>query len=93
METTTINELIIEYHRLTRHTLCIHQDDATGRYDRKIRGYATLSNRRCLILNNIYKIHSIARRKMKFKTQINNKISSIEYTNTEKYRNLELDKE
>ena len=93
METTTINELIIEYHRLTRQTLYIHQDDTMGRYDRKIRGHATLSNRRCLILDNIYKVHSIARKKMKFKTQINNKISSIEYTNTEKYQNMELDKE
>ena len=68
VDTATINELIIEYHILARHTLCIHQDDAMGRYDRKIRGHVTLSNRRCLILDNIYKVHSIARKKMKIKT-------------------------
>ena len=43
VETATINELIIEYHRLIRQTLCIHQDDAMGCYDRIIRGHATLS--------------------------------------------------
>ena len=45
VERATINELIIEYHRLTRQTLCIHQDDAIGCYDRIIRGHATLSSR------------------------------------------------
>ena len=46
VETATINELIIEHHRLTRQTLCIHQDDAMGCYDRIIRGHATLSSRK-----------------------------------------------
>ena len=46
VETSTINELVIEYHRLTRQALCIHQDDAMGCYDRIIRGHATLSIRK-----------------------------------------------
>ena len=83
VETSTINELIIEYHRLTRQTLCIYQDDAMGCYDRIIRGHTTLSSRKFLIPDNICKVYSIAHNKMKFKPQINNKISSIEYTNTE----------
>lgn len=83
VDTATINELIIEYHILARHTLCIHQDDAMGCYDWIIRGHATLSSRKCLIPDNICKVHSIYHNKMKFKTQINNKILSIEYTNTE----------
>ena len=83
VETTTINELIIEYHRLIRHKLCIYQDDAMGCYDRIIRRQETLSNRKFFKPENICKVHSIAHNKVKFKTQINNKISSIEYTNTE----------
>ena len=46
VETSTINELVIEYHRLTSQVLCIHQDDAMGCYDRIIRGHATLSSRK-----------------------------------------------
>ena len=83
VERATINALVIEYNRLIRQTLCIHQDDAMRCYDQIIRGHATLSNRKFLIPNNIFKVHSIAHNKMKFKTQINNEISSIEYTNTE----------
>ena len=82
VETATINELIIEYHRLTRQILCIYQDDAMGCYDRIIRGHATLSSTKFMIPDNICKVHSIAHNKMKFKTQINNKISSVEFTNT-----------
>ena len=83
VETATINELIIEYHRLKRQILCIHKDDAKRCYDRIIREHSTLSNMKFLIPNNICKVHSIAHNKMKFKTQINNNTSSIEYTNTE----------
>ena len=83
VETVTINELIIEYHRLTRQTLCIYQDNEIRCYDRIIRGHAPLTRRTFLIPNNICKVHSIAPNKIKFKTQINNKISSIECTNTE----------
>ena len=54
-----------------------------GCYDWIIRGHATLSSRKCLIPDNICKVYSIYHNKMKFKTQINNKILSIEYTNTE----------
>ena len=54
-----------------------------GCYDRIIRGHATLSSKTFLIPDNICKVYSIAHNKMEFKPQINNKISSIEYTNTE----------
>ena len=54
-----------------------------GCYDRIIRGHTTLNSRQFLIPDNVCKVHNIAHNKMKFKTQIiNNKISCIEYTNT-----------
>ena len=68
VETNTIDELIIEYHRLKMQTLCIHQDDTMGCYDRIIREHTTLSSRKFLILDNICKVHSIAHNKIKFKT-------------------------
>ena len=82
VENATNNKLIIEYHRLTRQKLCIHQDDAIGCYDQIIRGHTTLSSRKFMIPDNICKVHSIAHNKMKLKTQINNRISSVEVTNT-----------
>ena len=83
VETATINELIIKYHKLTRQTLCIHQDNTMGCYNWIIRGHVTLRSREWLILDNICKVHIIAHNKMKSKTQINKQILSIEYTNTE----------
>ena len=67
VERATINALVIEYNRLIRQTLCIHQDDAMGCYDRIIRGHATLSSREFLILDNVCKVHSITHNKIKFK--------------------------
>ena len=62
VETATINELIIEYHRLTRQHIMYtsRRYDTMGCYDRIIRGYATLSSGKFLILDNICKVHSIA---------------------------------
>ena len=37
IETATLSQLIIGSHRLTKHPLCIHQDDAMGCYDRIIK--------------------------------------------------------
>ena len=42
VETGTIDQLIIEAHRLTKYPLCIHQDDTMGCYDRIIRSHAIL---------------------------------------------------
>ena len=44
IETTTINELIVEYHRITRQLICIHQDDAAACFDRIIMNNAILSS-------------------------------------------------
>ena len=37
IETATLSQFIIESHKLTKHPLCIHQDDAMGCYDRIIK--------------------------------------------------------
>ena len=75
--------MIIEIHRFTRDSLCIHQDDAMGRYDRIIRNHAILCNQK--FGNNLYKLHYHTHDKMQFKIQIKNKLSSTSY-----HRNLQL---
>ena len=82
VETGTIDQLIIETHRLTKYPLCIHQDDAMGCYDRIIRSHAILNSRKFGIPNNICKVYSIAHGMMEFKTQINNSISKTSYSST-----------
>ena len=71
IETATKNELIIESHRLTKHPLCIHQDDTIGFYDRIIRIHTTINSRKFCILDNICKFHLKAHDNMEFKNQIN----------------------
>ena len=82
VETGTIDQLIIETHRLTKYPLCIHQDDAMGCYDRIIRSHAILNSRRFGIPNNICKVYNIEHDMMQFKTQINNSISKTSYSST-----------
>ena len=82
IETATLNELIIESHRLTKKPLCIHQDDAMGCYDRIIRTHATINSRKFGIPDNIYKLHLKAHDSMEFKNQINNNTSKITYKST-----------
>ena len=82
VETGTIDQLIIEAHRLTKYPLCIHQDDTMGCYDRIIRIHAILNSRKFGIPNNICKVYSIAHDMMQFKTQINNSISKTSYSSS-----------
>ena len=84
IETATLNELIIEIIRLTKHPLCIHQDDAMGCYDRIIRTNATINSRKFGIPDNIYKLHQTAHDRMEFKNQINNNTSQITYKSTKR---------
>ena len=44
VETGTIDQLILDTHRLTKYPLCIHQDDAMGCYDRIIRRHVILNS-------------------------------------------------
>ena len=44
IETVTINELIVKYHRITRQPIFIHQDDAATCFDRIIMNNAILSS-------------------------------------------------
>ena len=83
IETTVIDELINEYHRITRETLCTHQDDAMGCYDRIIYNHAVFNNRKYDIPDNVRKVHSIGHNKSKFRNIIGNNISNITYTSTE----------
>ena len=82
MEIAVINELIKEYHRITRETMCTHQDDTMGCYDKIIRNHAILNSRKYNIPDNVYIVHSIVNDKMKFRNRIGNKISDIIYTST-----------
>ena len=74
VETTTINELMIDIHRITKVPLCFHQDDAKTCYDRIIRSHIILNNRKFGIPNNIYRLYSITHDKILFKLIINNRI-------------------
>ena len=74
VETATINELMIDSHRLTKFLLCIHQDDAKTCYDRIIRSHIIVNNRKFGIPNNIYRLYSITHDKILFKLIINNRI-------------------
>ena len=82
--TTTINELIIENHRLTEYPVCIHQDDSMEWYDRIIRGHAILNSRKFGIPDNGCKLHIITNNLLKFRTQINNTISKQSYSSSKK---------
>ena len=84
IEIATLNELIIESHRLTKHPLCIHQNDAMGCYDRIIRTHATIDSQIFSIPDNICKLHQTAHDRMEFKNQINNNTSQITYKSTKK---------
>ena len=59
VETATINEIMIDTHRLTKVPLCIHQDDAKACYDRIIRSHAILNSRKFGIPDNICRLYSI----------------------------------
>ena len=83
IEIVVIDEMIKEYHRITREALCTHQDDAMRCYDRIIHNHAILNSRKYDILDNVCKVHSIDHDKMKFRNRIGNKISDIIYTSTE----------
>ena len=86
VETATIDRLIIKTHRLTKFPLCIHQDDEMGCYGRIIRSHAILNSRKFSIPDNICKVYNIAHSLMKFRTQINNSISKMSYSRTDKLK-------
>ena len=60
VETTIINEVIVETHRLTNFPLCTHQDGAMGCYGRIIRSHTILNSRKFGIPDNTCKVYSIA---------------------------------
>ena len=86
IKTVVIDELIKQYHQMTRETLYTHQDESIKYYDRIIRNHAILNSRKYEIPNNVCKVHSIAHGKMKFRKRIGNKISYIIYTSTEELK-------
>ena len=64
IEKATINELIIEYHRITRQLLCTHQDDATACYERIVMNNTITSSRKYLIPDNTCKVNNLAQKKL-----------------------------
>ena len=78
--TATINELIVETHRLSKFPLCIHQDDAMIWYDRITRSHVIINSRKFRIPDNACKVYSIVYNLLKFRTQINNIISKKSYS-------------
>lgn len=83
IKTVVTDELIKQYHPITRETLYTHQDDSMGCYDRIIRNHAILNSRKYEIPNNVCKVNSIVHGKVKFRDRIGNKIAYIMYTSTE----------
>ena len=53
VETATINETMIDSHRLTKVHPCIHQDDAKTCYNRIIRSHTIFNSRKSGIFDNI----------------------------------------
>ena len=84
IETVTFNELIIEYHRLTRNSLCIHQVDSTGCFDKIVMNHTILNSRKYHIPSIICKVQYETQDNMTYATQIKNRISKVSYTSTEK---------
>ena len=64
VETATLNEFIIETHRLNRYPLSIIQD-----YDRIIRGYTIWISRKFGVPDNVCKYHIITHDLMKLRKQ------------------------
>ena len=67
IETSIINELIIETHHSTKQFLRIHQDDAMGCYDRIIRPHAIWNRRKYGIPENVCQLHIKAHIDIKYK--------------------------
>ena len=63
IETASINELIIEYHRITRQPIYIHQDDAAASFYRIIMNNAILSSKKYAIPDSACKVNYIAKKK------------------------------
>ena len=82
IETATINELVIEYHRNIRQPLCTRQDNTVSYYDRIVMNNDRISSRKYLIPDNAYKGNSLAQKKMVYKTQSQNHKSKHSYTHT-----------
>ena len=70
IEPSCINEMITEFHRLTRTPLCIHQDDEKGCCERIIWNHANLNKKTVFILDNVGNIYCEAHEKMTFKTKL-----------------------
>ena len=70
VETSVINELILETHRIKGKDLCVHQDDCMGCYNRIIRNHAILNSRKFGIKDNICKLHCNTHNRIQFKNQI-----------------------
>lgn len=68
-----------------RVSFCIHQNNAKEWYDRIIRNYANLNNKKFLIPDNVCKLYSTTQDKMEFKTQCHNVVSKKIYSITKDF--------
>ena len=62
IETSTIDELVMETHRIIRKSICTNQDDAIGCYDLIIRNHTIINSRN--ILGNVCKLYCEVHDKM-----------------------------
>ena len=66
-EAVTIHELIIEYHRIIRQSLCTHQDDDVVCFDYIVIITAIINSCKYLIRDNVCKVNSSAQNKIVYK--------------------------
>ena len=75
IEAASLNKQTKEVHRLMQVSLCIHQDDAKGFYDRIIHNHANLNNKKFLIPDNICNLYYVTHNNIDFLIQLHRGLS------------------
>jgi len=78
----TINKLIIEYHRITRQSLCTHKDDDVVFYDRIVINNVVISSRKNLLPDNACKVNNLVQTQMVYTPKSQSHTSKHSYTHT-----------
>ena len=79
-ETTIINELVIEWHKITRQLLYTRQDNTVACFDRIVMDHVIINSRKYCIPKNMCKVQIRTQSQMIYKTQTQTHIPHISYT-------------